>query len=97
MCFIPNGFRDRVIWMYSCKIIDKEILRTVYNTRIYCSGDKFVSLLSIFENSTVNISAFCNSCENMACCSAEFILTFLYASSSIHYAIEQFVPSIHYP
>jgi hypothetical protein len=43
MCPIPNGFRDRAIWMYSCKIIDmKEILRTVSN--IYCSSDIFVSL-----------------------------------------------------
>jgi hypothetical protein len=38
---IPNGFRDRVISLYSPKIVDKkEILRTVSNTGIYCSSDK---------------------------------------------------------
>jgi len=42
MCPIPNGFRDRAIWMYNRKIVDnKEILRvrTVSNTGIYCSSD----------------------------------------------------------
>jgi len=40
---ILNGFRDRAIWMYNCKIVDKkEILhlRTVSNTGIYCSSDR---------------------------------------------------------
>jgi len=35
MCHIPNGFRDRAIWMYNRKIVDKkEILRvrTVSNS-----------------------------------------------------------------
>jgi hypothetical protein len=42
MCPIPNGFRDRAILLYSSKIADqKEILRTVSNTGIYCSSDKF--------------------------------------------------------
>jgi predicted transport protein len=41
MCPIPSGFRDRAISLYSSKIVDKkEILRTVSNTGIYCSGDK---------------------------------------------------------
>jgi predicted transport protein len=41
MCPNPNGFRDRAILPYSSKIVDKkEILRTVSNTGIYCSGDK---------------------------------------------------------
>jgi hypothetical protein len=41
MCPIPNGFRDRVISLYSSKIVDKkEILRIVSNTGIYCSSDK---------------------------------------------------------
>jgi hypothetical protein len=31
-----NGFRDRAILLYSCKIINKEILRIVYNIGIYC-------------------------------------------------------------
>ena len=43
MCPIPNGFRNRDIWMYNRKIVDKkEILRvrTVSNTGIYCSSDR---------------------------------------------------------
>jgi hypothetical protein len=43
MCSIPNGFRDRAIWIYSRKIVDKkEILRvrTVSDTGIYCSSDR---------------------------------------------------------
>jgi len=43
MCPIPNGFRDRAIWMYYRKIVDrKDILsvRTVSNTGIYCSSDR---------------------------------------------------------
>jgi hypothetical protein len=66
---IPNGFRDRAISLYSSKIFDKkEILRTVSNT-----GDKvgIVYLVQyVFENSTVNINALCNTCVDMACCSS---------------------------
>jgi predicted transport protein len=41
MCPIQNGFRDRAISLYTSKTVDKkEILRTVSNTGIYCSGDK---------------------------------------------------------
>jgi len=42
-CPIPSGFRDRAIWMYNRRIVDKkEILRvrTVSNTGIYCSSDR---------------------------------------------------------
>jgi hypothetical protein len=39
MCLIPNGFRDRAISLYSSKIVDKDMLRTVSNTGIYCSSD----------------------------------------------------------
>jgi hypothetical protein len=64
----------RAISLYISKIVDKEeILRTVSDTGIYCSSDKVgtVYLVQyIFENSTVNINAFCNSCEDMACCSS---------------------------
>jgi hypothetical protein len=70
MCHIPNGFRDTVISLCSSKIVDKkEILRTVYNTAIYFSSDKVGTVYlvqHIFENSTVNINALCNSCEDMA-------------------------------
>jgi hypothetical protein len=68
ICPIPNGFRDRVISMYSSKIVDKkEMLRTVSNTGIYCSNDKVSTVYLvkyIFENFAVNIKAFCNSCED---------------------------------
>jgi hypothetical protein len=41
MCPIPSSLRDRVISLYSSKIVDKkELLRTVYNTSIYCSSEK---------------------------------------------------------
>jgi hypothetical protein len=40
ICRIMNGFRDTAISL-SSKIVDnKEILRTVSNTGIYCSSDK---------------------------------------------------------
>jgi hypothetical protein len=68
MCPIPKGFRDTAILLYISKIVDKkEILRNVFNTGIYCSSDE---VGTVFENSTVNINAFCNSCEDMACCSS---------------------------
>jgi hypothetical protein len=74
MCPIPNGFRDRAISLYSSKIVDKnEILHIVSNTGMYFSSNKVgtVYLVQyIFENSTVNINAFCISCEDMACCSS---------------------------
>jgi hypothetical protein len=59
MCPIPNGFWDRAISLYSCKIVDKEIVSIVSNMGIYCSSDKVgaVYLVQfIFENS-VNISS----------------------------------------
>jgi hypothetical protein len=69
MCPIPNGFRNRAISLYSSKIVDKkELFGTLSNTGIYCSSDE-VGTVYMFENSTVNTSALCNSCEDMACCS----------------------------
>jgi hypothetical protein len=71
---IPNGFRDRVISLYSSKIVDnKEILPTVSNPVIYCSSDNIGTVNLVYyisENSTVNISALCNSREDMSCCSS---------------------------
>jgi hypothetical protein len=65
MCPIANGFS---------KIVDKEeILRTVSNTGICCSRDKVGTVYRvkyIFENSSVNINALCNYCEDMACFSS---------------------------
>jgi len=83
--------------MYNCKIVDnKEILRvrTVCNTGIYCSSDRVGT--GVFQNSTFNINALCNSCEDMACCSSECILTFLYAGDNIQYVNEQFVSYTHF-
>jgi hypothetical protein len=41
MCPIPNGFRDAAILLYRFKIVNKkEILRTVFDTGIYCSSYK---------------------------------------------------------
>jgi hypothetical protein len=41
MCPIPNGFQDRVISLYSSKIVNnKKALRTVSNTGIFCSSHK---------------------------------------------------------
>jgi hypothetical protein len=100
MCPIPNGFRDGAVSQCSCKIVyKKKILRTVSNTGIYCSSDKIGTgclVQYISENSTLNISELCNSCEDMACCSSEFILTFLYAGDNIHYVIEHFVSCTHF-
>jgi len=50
----------------------------------------------MFENSTVNIDELCNSCEDMACCSSECVLTFLYAGHNIQCVNEQFVSCIHF-
>jgi hypothetical protein len=41
MCSILNGFRDRLISLYSSKIVDKKgILLTVSNTGIYYPSEK---------------------------------------------------------
>ena len=74
------------------QIVDKkEILhvRTVSNTGIYCSSDRVGIVYNMFENFTI-ISALCNSCEDMVCCSSECVLTFLYAGDSIQYVHEQY-------
>ena len=49
----------------------------------------------MFENYSVNINALCISCEDVACCSSECVLTFLYAGDNIQYVNEQFVSRIH--
>ena len=98
MCPIPNVFQERAISLYSCKVVDKEILHAVSNTDIYCSIDIDSTVYPVqytFENSNININAPCNSCVDMACCSSECILTFLYAGDNVHYEIEQFVSCIH--
>jgi hypothetical protein len=53
--------------------MNKEILLTVCNTGIYSSSDEvgIVTYYSyIFENSTGNIKALRNSCEEMVCLSS---------------------------
>ena len=50
MCPIPNDFRDRAIWMYNRKIVDKkEILRvrTVSNTGVYCSSNRELAQFTV--------------------------------------------------
>jgi hypothetical protein len=70
MWFDPNGFRARAISLHISKIVDKkEILRTVSNTGIYCSSYQVGTVYLVL--STGNISALCNSCEDMACYSSE--------------------------
>jgi hypothetical protein len=95
VCPIPNGSRDSAISRYSSNIFStKTILRTVSNTGTYCSGDKVGAVYKvqhIFENSTININALCNSCEDMACCSSECILTLFYARDNIHTFISETV------
>ena len=52
MCPIRNGFRDRAIWMYNRKTVDKkEILRvrTVSNAGIYCSSDRVGTVYNKFS------------------------------------------------
>jgi len=49
----------------------------------------------IFENTTVNLSALCNSCAMIAFCSSELIFAFLYMGSSSHNASRQFVSCTH--
>jgi hypothetical protein len=91
MCPIPNSFLDEAISLYSCKIVDKKnIVRPVSNTGIYFSSDKIGTgclVQYIFENSTVNSNELCNSSEDMARCSSEFIVAFRYAGDNIHCVI----------
>ena len=99
MCPIQNGFRNTVISLYSCKIVDKEILRIDSNIGIYCLINKVGTVYVvqyIFVTSTVNINALCKSCEDVGFCSSECIWTFLYADDNIHYEIGQFVSCIHF-
>jgi hypothetical protein len=81
---MPDGFRAIGISLYSSKIVDKkEIFHAVSDTGIYCSSEKVGKIylvLCTLENSTVNINAPCISCEDMACCSSDCILTFLYCA-----------------
>jgi hypothetical protein len=84
MCPIQDVFLDRAISVYSSNIVHKAILCTISITGIYCSSAKVSTVYLvqyIFENSTVNVNALCNSREDMACCSSECILTFLCADN----------------
>jgi hypothetical protein len=96
MCPIPDGFRDRGIWIYSCKILVRKryyililiFIFQVTNLLVYNKFSKIPPSTSMHFETRVRTWR--------ACCSSEFILTFLYAGNSIHYAIEQFVSHIHY-
>jgi hypothetical protein len=92
VCPIPNCFQDRVISLYSSKIVaKKEILRIVSNIGIYCSSDKVGTGTVYLVYILVNVNKLCNSCEDMACCSPECIATFLYAGNNIHSSISEIV------
>jgi len=100
ICPILNGFRDRAILMYNRKIVDKkEILRvrTVSNTGIYCScervGTVYNKCSKIPPSTSMHFATRVK--EDMACCSSECVLTFLYAGDNIQYVNEQFVSCIH--
>jgi len=100
ICPIPNGFQARAIWMYNRKIVDKkEILRVriVPNTGIYCSSDRVCTVYNKCSKIPPSTSMhFANSCEDMASCSSECALTFLYAADNIQCVNEQFVSCIHF-
>jgi hypothetical protein len=87
MCPVPNSFRGRAISLHISKIVDKkEIVITVSNISIYSSSNKVVTVYLvyyIFENPAVNMNALCNSCEDMAYCLSECILTFLSISETV--------------
>jgi hypothetical protein len=78
---IREVFRDRAISLYSSKIFDKkEILNIVSNTGVYSSNVNVGTVYlekNISKNPIVNINALRSSCEDIACCSSECILTFL--------------------
>jgi hypothetical protein len=46
------------------------------------------------EGPTLNLCALCHSCAKIACCSSELIFTFLYASSGIQNANQQFISCV---
>jgi hypothetical protein len=73
-CPFPNGFRDRPIPQYIQKLLIRKRYYLLFRIPIfYCSGDKVGTVYPakyIFENSTVNINALCNTCDDMACCSS---------------------------
>jgi hypothetical protein len=48
----------------------------------------------MFENSTINLGALCNSWAKVACCSSELIFAFLDVDSCIQNASEKFVSYI---
>ena len=83
---IANGFTDRAISVHSCTAVDKQqILRIVSNIGIYCTSVKAGTVhlvLYVFENSTVNIKALCNSYKDRARCSSWCILALRYERES---------------
>ena len=66
--------------MYNCKIVDKRYyLYILFLIPVFIVQVTKLVQFIMFENS-VNISALCNSCEDMACCSSECVLMFLYVA-----------------
>jgi len=49
----------------------------------------------IYENSAVKVSALCNSCAKIACCSSELRCAFFYGGIRIKNAVEQLGSFVH--
>jgi len=100
MCPIPNCFRDRAIECTTAKLL----IRRRYYVYVLFLIPVFIAQVTelvqgyntCFQNSTVNINALCNSCEDMACCSSECVFKFLYADDNIQFVNAQFVSCIHF-
>jgi hypothetical protein len=62
------------------------MIRIVSNIDIYCSSDKLSTVYPvqlIFENFTFNINVFCNSPEDIGCCSSVHLRTVLLCSEAV--------------
>ena len=97
-CPVPNGFRDRAIWMNNRKIVDKKVIlrvRTVSNTGIYRSSDRVCTVYNTCSKIPPSTSMHFAT-RVRTCCSSECVLTSLYAPDNIQYVNEQFVSCIHF-
>ena len=83
--------------MYKRKIVDKKeilLVRTVSNTGIYCSSDRFGTIYNKCSKIPPSISM--QFATLVACCSSECILQFLPAGDNIQCVNEQFVSCMHF-
>ena len=111
ICLTVNGYRDGAVWIYKCKVIvngnkvtEIGCCRFDFNINLWLNN-KFVTQKSqlcyssqlTIQNPTVNLSALCSSCTQIACCSSQLMITCLYAASSNQNASKQFVWCVHLP